>query len=151
MNANPLSILLADDDTDDCLLFEKALQELTIPTQLAIVKDGEELIKYLDNHVNKLPDVLFLDLSMPRKTGFECLTEIKENPAFRKLHIVVLSTSFQRDSVYEHKLIRFLNSHGSQEFIRKPSDFNSLRRLIQKVLSTLSENIMLLRQPAGKI
>jgi CheY-like chemotaxis protein len=81
----PIHILLADDDIDDRGFFEKALLEIPIACQLTMVQDGEQLMDYLNKHTMELPDVLFLDLSMPRKTGFECLTEIKENLLFSDL------------------------------------------------------------------
>lgn len=77
MNFKQLNILLADDDSDDCLFFKEALRELLLSTNLTTVHDGEQLMQLLTNETNVLPHVLFLDLNMPRKNGFECLTEIK--------------------------------------------------------------------------
>ena len=78
----PMNILLADDDADDCFFFEKALREIPMATQLTTVNDGERLMDHLSKNMEQLPDVLFLDLNMPRKSGFECLTEITENIYF---------------------------------------------------------------------
>ena len=72
-----INILLADDDVDDCLFFEKVLKEISIKTNLSIVNDGEQVVAYLLKNMAKLPDVIFLDLNMPRKNGFECLSIIK--------------------------------------------------------------------------
>src|SRR5471030_460081 len=96
-----LNVLLADDDTDDCIFFEKALKEILIETHLSIVHDGEELMKYLLKNSEKLPDVLFLDISMPRKNGFECLTEIKENKKLKDIPVLMFTTSYPRDLNYE--------------------------------------------------
>jgi CheY-like chemotaxis protein len=60
----PLNILLADDDKDDRFFFEKALQEVAIPTLLTTVNDGQELMDYLFKNSDHLPDVLFLDINM---------------------------------------------------------------------------------------
>ncbi len=79
MNSKQLHILLADDDIDDCNFFDKALQALPISSNLTTVRDGERLMKYLGENSKQLPNVLFLDINMPRKSGFECLSEIKEN------------------------------------------------------------------------
>ena len=65
-----MKILLADDDLDDLFFFKKALSEIPIETELTTAHDGEELMAYLTENSDHLPDVLFLDLSMPRKTGF---------------------------------------------------------------------------------
>src|ERR1039457_5741545 len=97
----PLNILLADDDADDRFLFEKALKEIPITTHLTTVHDGDQLINYLSENSEHLPDLLFLDLSMPRKTGFECLSEIKENKKLNDLPVIMFSTSFTHGINYE--------------------------------------------------
>ena len=134
-----INILLADDDKDDRLFFENALKEITIPTQLKTVNDGEELMDYLGKNLEHLPDILFLDLSMPRKTGYECLTEIKENIKLKDIHVVVFSTSYTRDKVYELNLANRLFEIGAQNYIRKPGDFKQLRNIIELSLTKLLE------------
>lgn len=134
-----INILLADDDKDDRLFFENALKEITIPTQLKIVNDGEELMDYLGKSLEHLPDILFLDLSMPRKTGYECLSEIKENIKLKDIHVVVFSTSYSRDKVYELNLANRLFEIGAQNYIRKPGDFKQLRNIIELSLTKLLE------------
>ena len=134
-----INILLADDDKDDRLFFENALKEITIPTQLKTVNDGEELMDYLGKSLEHLPDILFLDLSMPRKTGYECLTEIKENIKLKSIPVVVFSTSFSSDIVYEMNLANKLFEIGAQNYIRKPGDFKQLRNIIELSLTKLLE------------
>src|SRR5689334_12363186 len=118
MNKQPIQILLADDDKDDCFLFREALSELPIVTELSTVGDGEELMIYLSEHKNNLPDVLFLDLNMPRKNGFECLTEIKHNEETRDLTVIMFSTSYPRDMHYEEDMIKLLYNIGAKDYIR---------------------------------
>ena len=130
----PLNILLADDDTDDCFFFDKALKEIPIATHLTTVHDGEQLMNYLFENFEHLPNVLFLDLSMPRKTGFECLIDIKENKKLKDLPVIMFSTSFPRDINYEQGLIDLLYQIGAQEYIRKPSDFAKLKEVIHNEL-----------------
>lgn len=134
-----LNVLLADDDADDRFLFDKALKEITIATQLTSVQDGEQLMSYLSDNNDNLPDIIFLDLSMPRKTGFECLTEIKEDKKLQNISVVVFTTSFGRGIEYEQGLINTLSAIGSLEYIRKPNDFGQLKQIIQKTLATLIE------------
>lgn len=140
---NFFNILLADDDIDDRKFFEKALKGIPISTKLASVKDGEELITFLLDPI-QLPDVIFLDLSMPRKTGFECLIEIKENDATKSIPVVVFTTSFGRSSEYEQTLINSLENYGAFDFIRKPSNVDHLKEIIhtilKKVIVKISEN-----------
>lgn len=138
----PLNILLADDDTDDCIFFDKALKELPIATHLTTVHDGEQLMNYLFQNLGQTPDVLFLDLSMPRKTGFECLSEIKENKKFKDLPVIVFTTSFGRGIDFEQSLINTLSRIGAQEYIRKPGDFEQLKQIIHKVLIEMKKKVL---------
>ena len=132
-----LNILLADDDNDDRIFFEKALKEIPIATHLTIVHDGEQLMNYLSKNSEHLPDVLFLDLSMPRKTGFECLTEIKENKKLKNLPVVVFTTSFGHSIDFEQTMINTLSGIGSLDYVRKPADIEQLKKIIHKVLIKL--------------
>lgn len=126
----PINILLADDDLDDRGLFTKALEQLPIKTNLTMVHDGEQLMSYLYNNSNHHPDILFLDLSMPRKTGFECLPEIKEQEKIKDIPIIVFSTSYQRDIIYEQNLIDQLSVLGAYHYIRKTKDFDHFKKSI---------------------
>ena len=121
--SSPLNILLADDDSDDRLFFDKALKELTILNTLTTVHDGEHLMKYLSEN-KQLPDVLFLDLNMPQKNGFECLVEIKENEKLKDLYVVMFSTSIPKDKHYELNMISNLFKFGASDFICKSGDLN---------------------------
>ena len=117
MNLKQLNILLADDDLDDCRFFKEALEALPLTTKLTTVNDGEELMTYLLENTDHLPHVLFLDINMPRKDGFECLTEIKNNDTLKDLPVVMFSTSGAQDK------ISILFKTGADVYIRKPSNF----------------------------
>lgn len=133
----PINILLADDDMDDRIFFEKALTEIPLITTLNTVQNGEQLMEYLAAHADPLPDILFLDLSMPRKTGFECLAEIKENERLKALTVIMFTTSFTRGLDLEDNLKATLNRMGAYDYIRKPSDFKELKQVIEKTLVEL--------------
>jgi len=94
-----LRLLLADDDTDDCTFFREALEELPLTASLTTVNDGVELMRLLSGELTSFPDMLFLDLNMPRKTGYEILSEIKSNDKLKHLPVIILSTSFEHDIV----------------------------------------------------
>lgn len=132
METNQLQLLLADDDEDDCLFFKEALQELPIATNLTIVRDGERLMQLITTGIAPLPHVLFLDLNMPRKTGYECLSEIKHNENLKHLPVIVLSTSF------EQSVADTLYKTGAQLCIRKPADFSQLKQAIQQALTLIA-------------
>ncbi len=135
MNLNQLNILLADDDIDDCVFFNQAVKELLLPGNFKAVHDGEQLMQYLTNETNKLPHVLFLDLNMPRKNGFECLSEIKCNEKLKQLPVVIYSTSFEQGMVSQ------LYQHGAQYFIRKPSEFAQFKKIIHQTLGLMSTTL----------
>lgn len=127
-------ILLADDDTDDCIFFKEALGEIQLSTGLTIVHDGEQLMQLFSNETIKLPHILFLDINMPRKNGFECLAEIKQNARLKELPVVIFSTSF------EQEVVNSLYISGAQYFIRKPSDFLQFKRIIQHTLTLITQD-----------
>ena len=135
MNLIQLNILLADDDTDDCFFFKEALRELLLYTNLTTVQDGEQLMQLLTNEINELPHILFLDLNMPRKNGFECLSEIKQNKKLKDLPVVIVTTSF------EQKVVNLLYKNGAQYFIRKPAVFFRFKKIIlHALILILQEN-----------
>lgn len=126
----PLNILLADDDEDDRAFFANALKELPVNSNLSTVNDGEQLMEYLSKNSDHLPDVLFLDLSMPRKSGFECLTEMKDDIKLKEIPVVMFSTSYTQDFNYELSMIKVLYNIGAEDYIRKPGSIAELKGLI---------------------
>lgn len=140
MKLKQISILLAEDDKDDCYLFEKAIKELEIPFSLKIVNDGEELINYLSINSEELPDILFLDLNMPRKNGFESLVEISENEKLKNLSVIILTTSFPQDKNYELGMISHLFKIKARVFVRKPNDFELLKQVILHAITMTEES-----------
>ena len=123
------NLLLADDDSDDCLFFQEALDELPMECILTTVNDGVELMTYLTQTTSKLPKALFLDLNMPLKSGFECLSEIKLIENLKQLPVIIFSTSF------DTKVIDSLYANGASYYIRKPGEFDSLKKVINAAIS----------------
>jgi CheY-like chemotaxis protein len=127
-----ITILLADDDPDDRKLTQDAFEENRLANILHCVEDGEELMdylhrrgKYIDLRGEPLPGLILLDLNMPRKDGREALKEIKANPEFRRIPIVVLTTSkAEEDIVRTYDL-------GVNSYVTKPVTFKSLVELIK--------------------
>ncbi len=127
-----INILLADDDKDDRFFFEKALHDLPFEIEFSAVEDGEKLMAYLIKNSRKLPDVLFLDLNMPRKNGSECLVEIKKHAKLKDLPIIIYSTSLHDD------VADFLFGNGANYYIQK-TDFTNLSKLLDKALSIITQ------------
>jgi CheY-like chemotaxis protein len=135
-------ILLADDDNDDCIFFRDALQEFDAPTNLTTVCDGEQLMEYL-RKAKYLPDVIFLDLNMPRKNGFDCLKEIKQNDRLKNLPVVIISTSS------EPSIMELLRTQGAQHYICKPATYYELVKVTHQAINIIiqSQKAEQLNQP----
>ena len=129
-----INILLADDDEDDCLFFKDALNGLTLAASLTTVHDGDQLMQHLETVAANLPDALFLDLNMPRKNGFECLTELKNNSTFKNLPVIIISTS------YDEEKANLLYKEGAHYYICKPSGFEELKNVVQHAITLVGQN-----------
>ena len=128
MNNFTMHILVADDDSDDLDFFRLALEKLSHIVKLTTVEDGEQLMKWLNQNQTTLPDLLFLDLNMPRKNGHSCLVEIKQNSLFQSLPIIILSTTVnyvEMDNLY---------NNGALYYVKKPNSLKDLTSLIDRIL-----------------
>ena len=133
MISQNLNILLADDDKADCLLFKEALEELPVSAHLTIVHNGEQVIEELTRKGNKLPDVLFLDLNMPRKNGFAALGQIKRSRKLQDLPVIIFSTAS------EHETVKNVYRDAAHYYICKPVDFSQLKRAIYEALTLITQ------------
>ena len=129
MDTQPLHILLAEDDESDRLNFTEALAESKIRTIVHMVNDGVELMEYLALEETLLPDLIFLDLNLPRKNGLDCLKEIKAQRRLKEISIAIYSTSSSEADIEE----TFRN--GANVYIKKPNDFNLLKKALKTVVS----------------
>ncbi len=127
-----ITILMADDDRDDCLLVEEAFQENRLKNNLRFVEDGEALMdylyrrgKYADAKAAPRPGLILLDLNMPRKDGREALKEIKADLGLRRIPVVVLTTSREKEDISQSYSV------GANSFVTKPVSFEGLRELIR--------------------
>lgn len=134
--ARQLNVVLADDDHDDCVLFQQVVEELPVNVNLTIVRDGNQLMDLLTDKQNKVPDVLFLDLNMPRKNGYVVLGLIKQDNDLLQLPVVILS------AVSEEERVSKIFEDADHYYIRKPSEFQILKKVIYEALSLIAlENI----------
>src|SRR5688500_6013460 len=125
-----LYVLLADDDADDRMFFEDAIRELRLNLDFRTVKDGLELMDYMLGSGIILPQILFLDLNMPFKNGFQCLKEIRALKAFEDMFIVIYSTTARPTDID----VAF--ERGASLFIQKPNSYSELKLIMQKVFET---------------
>src|SRR5688572_31767607 len=124
-------ILLAEDSEDHVFIFRRAVRQAGLATPLYVVPDGEEVIKYMEGagkYRNRseypLPDLLLLDLKMPRKNGFEVLKWIREQPSMATLRVVVLTTSDRIQDVNEAYRL------GANSFLVKPLEFAEFQNML---------------------
>jgi CheY-like chemotaxis protein len=124
-----LHILLADDDEDDRLFFKDAIEAVKVRTVLEMVNDGQQLMDYLNRDGVVLPHVIFLDLNMPRKSGMECLEEIRRDDKLKEIPVAIYSTSSSEKDIHD-TLVK-----GANIYITKPNDFQKLKKVISQVIS----------------
>lgn len=124
----PLKVLIADDDEGDRYILKLAFQEIIASFELEFAFDGQKVLDCLNEkliHRTEFPDVIFLDLNMPIKDGREALSEIRANPTFRNIYIVIYSTSNSpedRQSTLDM---------GADCYYTKPSDLNDLIEILK--------------------
>ena len=123
----PIEIVMAEDDADDRLMVKEAFQESHVLNNMHFVEDGYDLLDYLrhqgryaDRADFPTPDLILLDLNMPRKNGRETLQEIKADPALRHIPAVVLTTSKSEEDILRSYDI------GASGYITKPVTFEAL-------------------------
>ena len=137
--SNPISrtitILLADDDKTDCLLFKEALEELPVSTLLNLVHNGEQLIEELNKKTNKLPDIIFLDLNMPRKNGFASLGQIKRSTELQNIPVIIFSTAS------DEKSVKNVFKDAAHYYICKPVDFSQLKKVIYEAITIVTQKL----------
>ncbi|MBA2422879.1 MAG: response regulator [Chitinophagales bacterium] len=124
-----LRILLADDDAEDRELFKEVAAGVHSNIRLASVPDGEKLMAWLMRKNSPLPDIIFMDLNMPRKGGKECLEEIRNIHNLRHIPVVIYSTS---SSLWD---IDDTFNKGANLYIRKPTSARELESILKKVVA----------------
>jgi CheY-like chemotaxis protein len=138
MTTYPLrrTILMAEDDEEDQLFVREALEASGYPFDLFCVKDGQALLEYLNmsgrnldipNPIAPLPDIILLDLNMPRKDGREVLSDLKNSPNFKSIPIVVLTTSSSEADILASYEI------GANTYITKPVTDEGLLCALQAI------------------
>ena len=128
----PITILMADDDPDDRQLTKEAFEESHLANDLRFVEDGEELLDYLHRRgkyaapgAAPRPGLILLDLNMPRKDGREALQELKADPRFRGIRVVLMTTSKAEEDV-----VRSYNLSAAS-YITKPVTFERLVEVVR--------------------
>ena len=126
-DSQPISVLLVEDDPGDVVLIEEAFEHNKVRNSLKIVGDGVEAMAYLKDEANSRPDLVLLDLNLPRKDGREVLEEVKADTDLRTIPIVVLTTSEA-----EEDILRSYDLHANA-YVTKPVDFERFIEVVRLI------------------
>jgi two-component system response regulator len=128
------AILLVEDNPADVKITQRALRESTLPVDLLVVRDGQEAVEYLlrqgvyaDYSDWRRPDLILLDLNLPRLNGRQVLDRLRATPSLRTIPVVVLTTSRRQEDVQE------MYAAGANTYIEKPQDFNRFVQVLQTI------------------
>jgi two-component system response regulator len=131
MKADLISVLLVEDDPGDVLLIREAFSEQKVGNILSVVSDGVQAIEYVRGEGEfaecERPDLILLDLNLPRKSGTEVLAEIKADSELATIPVIVLTTSEAEEDV-----LRSYQAHANA-YITKPVDFDRFRQIVHKI------------------
>ena len=131
MNADLISVLLVEDDPGDVLLIREAFSDHKVGNVLSVVSDGVEAMRYVRGEGEyadrERPDLMLLDLNLPRKSGAEVLAEIKSDPELATIPVVVLTTSQAEEDV-----LRSYEMHANA-YITKPVDFDRFGEIVHQI------------------
>jgi len=131
MKATPINVLLVDDDPEDVDLTMEVLSLSKIKVNISTAKDGEEamdlLLDHAENDRDALPDLILLDLNMPKKNGHEVLEEVKNNTSLQQIPVVILTTSGSEEDIS--------NSYkkGVSCYIKKPVGLKEFQRVVEAI------------------
>ena len=131
MIAELIEVLLVEDDAGDVLLIREAFEDHKVGNVLTVVSDGVEAMQYLRREgphaTARRPDLVLLDLNLPRKNGSEVLAEIKTDPDLAMIPVVILTTSESEEDVLDA-----YRQHANA-YITKPVDFEQFRKVVFKI------------------
>lgn len=129
-------ILIAEDDADDRYLLQTAFTEIGYPEKIDFVENGIEVLNYLDDiyasnsiEDKALPGFILLDLNMPKKDGREVLKELKQHPVFKKIPVIVFTTTKNEIE------IKRCYELGANSYIVKPISFDALLKVVENIRS----------------
>lgn len=130
-NAKPIEILLIEDNMGDIDLVTEALRDSKVKNKLNVVKDGVEAMKYMHQEGkyknSKRPDLIFLDINMPKKNGMEVLKDLKSDKNFLQIPVVVMTTSEDESDIAQ--------SYGlhANSYVTKPVDFEKFTNVVKSI------------------
>lgn len=142
-NKNAVNILLVEDNPADVEIAQESFQECALLNRLNVVNNGEDAVKYLRHEHpyidSNLPDIILLDLNLPKKNGHEVLLDIKQDPKLRKIPVIILTSSKA-----EEDIAKSYDLHANC-YISKPVDFEQFISLAQTIENFWLKRVILPR------
>ena len=130
MMSQPVEILLVEDNDDDAVIIQEVFADMRRATLMHVVRDGEEALAYLQHQgqyeVARMPDIVLLDINMPKKNGFEVMQAMKADPQLRSLPVIMLTMSDRDEDVIRSY------TNGACSYIRKPVDLDQFHTVIKQ-------------------
>jgi CheY-like chemotaxis protein len=130
MTNQPVEILLVEDNEDDAVIIQEVFSDMRLATLINVVRNGEEALAYLQHtgkyKVVRRPDIVLLDINMPKMNGFEVLEEMKKDPRLQSLPVIMLTTSHREEDVV------LSYAKGACSYIHKLVDLDQFKHCIQQ-------------------
>ena len=130
MTNQSVEILLVEDNEDDAVIIQEVFADMRLATLINVVRDGEEALAYLQHkrqyRVVRMPDIVLLDINMPKKNGFEVLEAIKKDPGLQSLPVIMLTTSHREEDVVRSY------AKGACSYIHKLVDLEQFKHCIKQ-------------------
>jgi len=127
MTTKTVNILLVDDSQEDIDLMKEALKDSVMTSDIHVVKNGQEAMDYLKDPANEKPNLVLLDLNMPKKNGRQVLKEIKSDPALKIIPVIILTTSRSHNDILE------CYQNNCNCFICKPIELEGFFKVVRKI------------------
>ena len=130
MTSQRVEILLVEDNEDDAIIIQEVFADMSLTTLINVVRDGEETLAYLQRQgkykVVRMPDIVLLDINMPKKNGFEVLEAIKKDPRLQSLPVIMLTTSHREEDIVRSY------AKGACSYIHKLVDLDQFKHCIKQ-------------------
>lgn len=125
--ARPINILMAEDEDNDVEFTREAFRNGKIKNALSVVSDGDEVLPYLEDKSKPIPDLILLDLNMPKMSGIEVLEQLKSHPKYKKIPVVVLTSSNSDDDIAKSY------DNYANCYVRKPIGYEQFGEIIKAI------------------
>ena len=130
MTGQQVEILLVEDNEDDIVIIQEVFADMKLTAIIHTVRDGEAALAYLRREgkykAARVPDVVLLDINMPKKNGFEVLEEMKKEPRLQSLPVIMLTMSQREEDVVRSY------TNGACSYIQKPVDLDRFKKLVKQ-------------------